>query len=268
MRRLLVISSYVARGTVGLQATVPALMRPDFDVMTLPTIVLSNHPGHAKCAGTEIAPETLAAMVEALDDNGWLASLDAFFTGYLPSAAHAEWARRTLERIKRLNRETLYVADPVIGDDPGGLYVSRDTAEAVRDLLLPLADVITPNRFELSWLSAQPVTDRASAITAGRQLRPRRVIATSIPEGPERLANLLIAAGQCAVEVVPLRSHAPHGTGDYFAGQLLAALLEGRSDEQALGSATSATARVLEASRDDERLNLSGIGPCQTKQVP
>ena len=90
MRRVLVMSSFVAHGTVGLQATLPAFAGPQFDVIAIPTIVLSNHPGHKACAGSAIPPSTLSDMADALDANGWLAGLDAIFTGYLPSADHVD----------------------------------------------------------------------------------------------------------------------------------------------------------------------------------
>ena len=195
MRRIIVISSYVARGAVGLQATLAALTRPDYEVMALPTVVLSNHPGHKLSAGMVVAPENLSAMTAALDGNGWLAGVDAVLTGYLPSADHVEWAAATVERIKTLNPVAIFVADPVLGDDPGGLYINRDAAEAVRKRLLRIADMATPNRFELAWLTSADVSDRETAIVASRALPVAIVAATSIPDGPELLANILVEAG-------------------------------------------------------------------------
>lgn len=253
-RRVLVISSYVASGTVGLQATLPALPGQDFEVIAIPTVVLSNHPGHKNCAGTAIAPQTLSEMTEALDGNGWLHGLDAIFTGYVPSADHVAWAARTVERVKTLNPSALYIADPVLGDDPGGLYISRAAAEAVRDGLLPLADLATPNRFELAWLTGMSVTDRASAIVATRSLNRPRLAATSIPDGPDRLANLLVTASGSEIAAVPRHDHAPHGTGDYFAGVILAEILRGASDREALNTATSQTATAIAASADGRHL--------------
>ena len=254
MRRVLVMSSFVAHGTVGLQATLPAFAGPQFDVIAIPTIVLSNHPGHKACAGSAVPPSTLSDMADALDANGWLAGLDAIITGYLPSADHVAAARRIVELVKVLHPAALYVADPVLGDDPGGLYVSRDTGDAVRETLLPLADIATPNRFELSWLAQLPVDDCATAITAARALNRTRLAATSIPAGAGLLANILVTASSSAKETVPLRPNAPHGTGDYFAGCLLAALLDGKTDAAALQDATLATSKVIAASDHSDRL--------------
>ncbi len=88
MGRVLAISSQVARGHVGLSAIVPALQALGHEVIALPTILLSNHPGHPRFAGERIAPDLLMRMLDALEFNRWLGEIDAVLTGYLPSAAH------------------------------------------------------------------------------------------------------------------------------------------------------------------------------------
>ncbi|MEQ1671035.1 MAG: pyridoxal kinase [Hyphomicrobium sp.] len=257
MRRIFVISSYVAQGTVGLQATLPALPNAMFDVVAVPTVVLSNHPGFKACAGTALEPHILSAMVDALEANGWLNGLDAIFTGYLPSADHVQWARRTVERVKALNGSALYIADPVLGDDPGGLYVSGETADAVRDRLIPLADLVTPNSFELSWLTGLAVTCPATAMTAARALKRPRIAATSIPSGAANLANILVTPSETWTDSVARLAHAPHGTGDYFAGLLTAGLLSGQTDQAALSHATQTTANIIAASQNHDHLRFT-----------
>lgn len=249
MRRVLVISSFVSKGSVGLQATQPAFATAGIEVVAIPTIVLSNHPGFKACAGAAIACETLHAILDALDTNGWLVSCDAIFTGYLPSAEHVRFARKAVERVKSANPAALFLADPVLGDDPSGLYVSADSAFAVRDSLLPLADITTPNRFELAWLSGREVTDRDRAIDAARVLGVPSVVATSVPEGSERLANILVTADETAIETVDRMPGIPHGTGDYFAGILLAQLLKGSSNAQSVAVAAQQTQRLALASQ-------------------
>lgn len=258
------LSSYVARGTVGLQATLPALPPGTFDVMALPAVVLSNHPGHKACSGTALSPETLSSMVDALAANGWLSGLDAIFTGYLPSAAHVTFARHTVQRLKAVNPALMYVADPVLGDDPGGLYIAAETAAAMRDQLLPLADLATPNRFELEWLTGLSVHDGASAVTAARHLALPKVAATSIPADPTSLANILVTRAGLSTETVARHAHAPHGTGDYFAGLVMAALLLGQSDDDALRTATIGVARAIAVSDSFDHLNFAGLTSTHT----
>lgn len=259
MRRVMLVSSYVAHGTVGLQATLPALSAVQFEVIAIPTVVLSNHPGFKACAGEAIGPEIIMAMIDALEVNGWLKRIDAVFSGYLPSAAHVEVMARVAERVKALNPAALYIVDPVLGDDPGGLYISRDTADAVRDQLLPLADLATPNRFELSWLTRHQVTDTSTAVAAAHVLKVPRLAATSIPAGADVLANILVTPERVLHKTVAREVHAPHGTGDYFAGLLTAALLLGENDEAALLTATEATARAIAGSAGQGHLNFLAV---------
>ncbi|MBR2535107.1 MAG: bifunctional hydroxymethylpyrimidine kinase/phosphomethylpyrimidine kinase [Hyphomicrobium sp.] len=259
MGRVLVISSFVAKGTVGLQAALPAFAAAGIETVALPTVLLSNHPGFAACAGTQIACETLDAMLDALDANGWLSSIDAIFTGYLPSADHVRFARGAVERVKAANAMVLYLADPVLGDDPEGLYVSHDAAIAVRDVLVPLAAITTPNRFELAWLSGRDVIDRTTAVSAARSLGVPHVAATSIPAGDEHLENVLVSGGEATVETVARRAAAPHGTGDYFAGALLAALLRGACYADAMAAASRLTDRLVAASQHRSDLEFAAV---------
>lgn len=258
MRRVLVISSYVAKGTVGLQATLPALTHAGCEPIALPTILLSNHPGHKACAGMAIAPQTLDAMIDALDDNGWLSDAAAVFTGYLPSIEHVAFARRTVTRVRSANEAAIYLADPVLGDDPSGLYIDREAAAAVRQSLLPLADVVTPNRFELAWLSDQPVTDRDTAVAAARTLGVPLTAATSVPGAPDTLSNVLIASDTVWMETVSRLADAPHGTGDFFAGTLLAQILSGATRPDALSKATHQTENLLRSSQGSSDLVFAG----------
>jgi pyridoxine kinase len=91
MGRYLVISSQVAHGHVGLSAIVPALQAMGHEVIALPTILLSNHPGHAKVAGFKVEPSVLGQMLDALEANGRLKRVDAVLTGYLPTVDHVRF---------------------------------------------------------------------------------------------------------------------------------------------------------------------------------
>lgn len=254
MRRVLAISSFVSKGSVGLQATVPALVQVDIEPIAVPTIVLSNHPGFKETAGTAIACDTLNAMLDAFDANGWLAAVDAIFTGYFPTAEHVHFARDAVQRVKSANPAALFLADPIIGDDPDGLYVGFETATAIRKILLPLADITTPNRFELAWLSGQNVVDRDSALAAARHLGVPLTAVTSVPEGTSQLANILVSDGVSFVETINRMPDAPHGTGDYFAGAFLAQILQGSDRANALSKATRMTERVVLASQGSSDL--------------
>lgn len=257
MARILALSSQVVRGHVGLSAAVPALQRLGHEVWPMPTVLLSNHPGHTRFAGAPVAPEQLSAMVEALEANGWLGDVDAVLTGYLPSAAHVDLAAALVERVRRLRHEALFVCDPVLGDDPKGLYIAREAAERLRDRLIGLADVTTPNRLELEFLTGRPVGGIDQAARALECLDCGGGIATSIPAGGGELANVLSLGPAFAVTRVPRRDKAPHGTGDLMAGLLTGYLLDRATAAQALALATAGVERVLAASEGGPDMQLT-----------
>jgi len=259
MARVLAISSQVVRGHVGNSAAGFALQRMGHEVWVMPTVVLSNHPGHPHAAGTRITPETLRDMLSALGRNGWLGELDAVMTGYLPTAEHVRFAAETVTQLRGRRPELVVLVDPVLGDDPGGLYVAASAADAVREHLIPLADITTPNRFELAFLAAAEVTDSASAGLAAARLGPPQVLATSIPAaGEESLCNLLWQRAGSATREVPRLAAVPHGTGDLLAALYLGHVLRGTQPAEAMWRSVAGVAVAIQASQEADELQLVG----------
>jgi len=257
MSTVLALSSQVARGHVGLSAVVPALQALGHEVIALPTVLLSNHPGHPHVAGRRIEPDDLERMLDALGAGGWLGEVDAVLSGYLPTRAHVGVAARLIERLRRHAPNLLYLCDPVLGDDPKGLYLDEAAAEAIRSALLPLADCITPNRFELAWLAGRPVADPDQAVAAARGLGRPAVLATSVPAGEERLANLHVTPSHVLTADVPRRVAAPHGTGDLMSGLVLGRMLDGQTQERQLSLAVAGVEAAIAASEGRDELALA-----------
>ncbi len=257
MAKVLSISSQVVYGHVGNSSAAFVLQRMGHDVLAVPTIILSNRPGYDAIAGERTDPGKLNAMLEAVLRNGWLSDVDAVLTGYVPTAAHAEFCRSWIARIKTLNPKALYLCDPIIGDEPAGIYVAEAAASAVRDQLVPLADIVTPNAFELGWLSDRAIPDAASAVSAALVLGRPAVVATSAPAGTAgMIANILVARGEAASTASPRRAVQAHGTGDFFAAILLAHKLKGYTASAALRAATAAIDLVLDRSEGRSELAL------------
>lgn len=267
MARILAISSQVARGHVGLSVVVPALQALGHEVIALPTIVLSNHPGYPQTAGQTIDPVRLRDMLDAVAANGWLQGIDGVLTGYLPSAAHVRFAADAVTTVRTCGRKPqadgrhpLYLCDPVIGDHPKGLYIDPAAADAVREMLLPVADLTTPNHFELGWLAGARAGDGASPQDLLRALGHPFIVATSMPDvEPSRIRNILCRGTAMAATSIGVRPQTPHGTGDLFAAVLLAVLVEGGAPDAALSKATVAVDRVLAASTDCDMLQISAL---------
>ncbi len=256
MARVLALSSQVARGHVGLSAIVPALQRLGHEAWAVPTVVLSNHVGHPHVGGTRIEPDTMLRLVDALDQNGWLAEIDAIITGYLPSPEHVKIAAGLIKRIKSARSRALYLCDPVLGDNPKGLYIDQDAAIAISDELIELADIVTPNLFELGWLSGAVTQTMPELVAAARKLGNRSVVVTSAAARGGALANILIAPAGSAICEVAERSDVPHGTGDLFAALLLGHLLNGENEPVALGRAAAGVERAIMASVGRDELAL------------
>ena len=253
-RSVLLISSHVVRPEVGLPVAAFALARLGISPWSLPSVVLSNHKAHRTVAGQDMSGDDMLDLFEALQSQGWVGRFDAVATGYLPDPEQVEAAERIVAAIKGARADAIYCCDPVLGDDPDGLYVREDTAAAIRDRLLPAADLTTPNRFELAWLSGYPVSDLASAISAARALPCARVLATSVPGNEDRLQNLVTDAGKVWRSEVRQRSHAPKGTGDLFTALMLGGLLLSDSAVRALALATAGVEAALGLAREDDAL--------------
>jgi len=223
MAHVVAVSSWVAHGHVGLSAATPVLQALGHSVTQLPTVQLSNHPGWPHVAGRTVDVGALRDMADAMARNGWLDRVDAVLTGYLPSAAHVDFAAGLIERLRAASPAPRVIVDPVLGDAPKGLYIAEEAARATRDRLLPLADVLTPNAFELAWLAARPVETLEAAREAAEVLRTRapraRILVTSPPIGGSQTGILADAPEGTALhrtELIAGGTTVPHGVGDAF----------------------------------------------------
>jgi pyridoxine kinase len=239
--RVLAISSQVAFGPVGNSASVPALNAAGIEVIALPTIMLSNQPALGTPSGLRVPAETLGAMLDKLEALGALENLSAILTGYFADAEQVITVAKIIARLK----PALYLCDPVIGDDPKGLYVPEAVAQAIRDHLVPLATIITPNRFEREWLMTK------KGITAHI---PER-ITTSLPQGAT-LVTELVAAGQTYRHATLRQKQVPHGTGDLFSGLYLAARVQGQMPQAAFEDAMMRLEKVIDLSIGKPGLDL------------
>jgi pyridoxine kinase len=259
MARILAISSHVAHGNVGLAATVPALQWLGHEVWALPTVLLASRPGLGRFVRHELPAPSLQAMLLALEADGSWATLDAVFTGYFSSSAPVAIVADAIGRIRHANPKSVVLVDPILGD-AGRLYVPGETAAAIRDRLLPLADIATPNLFELQWLSGGATAAGIEDVAGlARALGPPRVVVTSAVEAKGEIATLLVEGASQVERRLALRKSIPNGAGDLLAGLLLGYLLNGQTADAALQSSLAALDRVLAASSGRDVLQLSAL---------
>ena len=242
---VLTISSHVVRGSVGNRGLVFALETLGFPVWSLPTVILPWHPGHS--VATRIVPvaEQFADMANDLASAPWIGEVGAILTGYIGDVSQIEPIARLIEAVKDKNPGTLYLCDPVMGDGES-LYVPEAVAEGIRDRLIPLADVATPNVFELGWLSGAGISEINATVEAAQTLGPARVLVTSAPAMMKGSTGTMLVEGDQALmaehRVIP---NPPNGLGDLLGATFLARLIEGNSGERALRLATGAVFEIL-----------------------
>ena len=243
---VIVISSHVARGSVGNRAAVFALEAFAYPVWAVPTLLLPWHPGHG--AATRIVPEQnqFEDFLSDISKAPWISEVKAILTGYMANPDQVVSAARMIRRIKSGSPDTLYVCDPVIGD-VGGLYVSELTADAIRHHLLPLCDIATPNRYELAWLLETPTSgDALVAVTQARALGPETVLVTSVSNGdPSFTGNLLVNGQKAWTAFHEAVGNPPNGPGDLTAATFLAHFLDGVAPDVNLALTTASVLEIL-----------------------
>jgi pyridoxine kinase len=250
MPTVLSVQSWVACGNVGNTAALFPLQRLGCETWSLNTVAFSNHTGYEKWRGDTVPASEIATLFEGIAELGVLSRCDAVLSGYLGEAETGPVLLDIVARIKKANPRALFCCDPVMGDVGLGYYVRAGIPEFFRDRALALADVITPNRFELEWLSGRQVITLANArdaVVALRQLGPRIVLATSLATAADYVAA--VAAGPdgiWAVETPRLPIEAT-GCGDAVAALFLGWLLKGKSVPDALAATIAAIYGVIEA---------------------
>lgn len=242
---VLVITSQVVRGGIGGRAAVFALERLGHPVWFLPTILLPWHPGHGVASRLVTEEGAFEQLVEDLINVPWLPEIGAILTGYLGSASQGPIIAALIEAVRQANPDVIHLCDPVIGDgsaEKGSLYVPEEIAEAIRDHFVVGADVLTPNAFELAWLTGRSTDSEAACVAAARSLPVAQVLVTSAPALMRNsMATMLVTATRAIVAEHRALPSVPHGTGDLLAALALSAQLKGKSGEQLLQQATIGT---------------------------
>jgi pyridoxine kinase len=250
---VLSIQSEVVYGHVGNGAARFALQRLGFEVLALPTVLLSNHPGHGGMTGETIPAQKLKALLSGLAARGVFKNTIAILSGYLGEAAQAAVVAEAVQMVRRENPAAMYLCDPVFGDDDGA-YAKPGVAEAMARDVLPLADIVTPNRFELVSLTARQIADPASAVAAAKVLGRPETVVTSVPMEGSTIGAIAVRGQSAWRAGGPKLDNVPNGTGDLFSALYLGWRLKGAAPDRALGNATAAV-HTLAADASANRRN-------------
>ena len=250
MPTVLSVQSWVACGNVGNTAALFPLQRLGCETWSLNTVAFSNHTGYGKWRGTTVPAGEIATLFEGIAELGILPRCDAVLSGYLGAVEAGPVLLEIVGRVREANPRALFACDPVMGDVGAGWYVRAGVPEFYRDRAIAVADIVTPNRFELEWLTGRPVTTVAEASTAAARLReqgPGIVLVTSLDLTADFVAAVAAGPdGAWAVETPRLPIEAT-GCGDAVAALFLAWLLKGKPPPEALATTIAAIFGVIEA---------------------
>jgi len=259
---ILSIQSSVAYGHVGNSAATFPLMRSGVEVLPVLTVHFSNHTGYGQWRGPLLAAEDVAEVIRGIDERGVLPRVDAVLSGYQGAEAVGAVVLEAVELVKQRNPHAVYCCDPVMGDVGRGFFVRPGIPEFMRDEVVPRAQIVTPNHFELDFLTGRETRSLDAVIEAAHVLRdagPETVLVTSVITHStlDDSLTMLAITGEGVWQVTtPRLDRTFTGSGDVTAAMFLAHLLRTGSAAQALGLTADVVYSVLKLTADSGLLEL------------
>jgi pyridoxine kinase len=244
--KVLLIHSQVSQGFVGSNTTVLVMQLAGVEIITVPTVLYSNHLGHAVYGGGIIPDHLFADVLQGIHEFGGLEEVDFVLTGFFGTQMQIEVSAAFIRYLKASYPHITYLCDPVMGDIGKGQYVQEDIPAAIREELVPLADILTPNLFEAQLLlnvESATLTELQAAAKDHLALDRQSLVITGISGGEELFGNYYVNGDRpIFTKIVDLH---PPGTGELFAAHFLLSLLEKRSVEFGITLAAELVYRVM-----------------------
>ena len=262
---VLSIQSAVAYGHVGNSAAVFPLQRMGVEVIPVYTVNFSNHTGYGSWRGPLIDPADVAEVITGVEERGAFAEVDLVLSGYQGSEGIGDVIIDAVARVKAANPDAVYACDPVMGNARSGCFVAPAIPTLLRDRVVPVADIITPNQFELGFLTGTEPGDLASTLESAdraRDLGPRTVLVTSVerPDRPEGTLEMLAVTDDGAWIVqtpqIPMKAN---GSGDVTAALFSAQFAATGDAATTLARTVSSVFDLLQATHDSGRRELALI---------
>ena len=248
---ILSIQSHVAFGHVGNAAATFPLQRLGVEVWPIHTVQFSNHTGYGSWKGRVFDAGMIREVMAGIEARGVLGECNGVLSGYMGAADIGAAILDAVSTVKRANPAARYCCDPVIGDVGRGIFVREGIPEFMREKAVPAADIVTPNQFELDYLSRRESgTLRAArdAVKAVHDLGPRAILVTSLhtDETPADSIDML-ASDQtgCFLVRTPKLPLTINGAGDAVAALFFAHYLRDGKLAEALSRAASSIFGVL-----------------------
>lgn len=260
--KILSIQSAVAYGHVGNSAAVFPLQRIGVEVLPVYTVNFSNHTGYGAWRGPMIAPDDVREVITGIEERGVFGQIDAILSGYQGGEGIGDVIIDAVARVKSANPSAVYACDPVMGNAKSGCFVAPAIPVLLRERVVPVADIITPNQFELGFLTdTEPDTLEATlaSVDLAHAMGPRTVLVTSVerPDREEGTIEMLAADEQGAWLVqtphLPMKAN---GSGDVTAALFTAHYVETGSAKIALERTASSVYDLLKATLESGEREL------------
>jgi pyridoxine kinase len=249
--KILSIQSAVAYGHVGNSAAVFPLQRMRVEVLPVNTVNFSNHTGYGKWRGPMISPADVAEVIAGIEDRGAFPQIDAVLSGYQGGEGIGDVIIDAVSRVKAANPNAIYACDPVMGNAKSGCFVAPAIPRLLRERVVPVADVITPNQFELGFLTdTSPDTIESTLASAdlARAMGPSTVLVTSV-ERPDRedgtIEMMVVTDDGAWIVQTPMLPMKANGSGDVTAALFTAHLLNSGDPADALARTVSSVFDLL-----------------------
>jgi pyridoxine kinase len=249
----LILSSHVAASRVGGGVSERVLNAAKIDTMLVPTVLYGRHPGWGPPGGGPVEQDMFEQVLSGIADQGLLDITDIVLTGYFADVGQVfdtaavidvvRKGRRVNKGVKAWSPRAMIIVDPVMGDAPGGLYVPAAIAAGIKDQLIPRADLITPNAFELGHITGRQLTDLASMVRAARSLDCPALVSSLPRQG--QIGVMYVDPEEAWIVTHDRVPKAPKGTGDVLTAAFVAAISRGEEPKAALEFAVSVTVAVV-----------------------
>ncbi|MGM1016359.1 MAG: pyridoxal kinase PdxY [Actinomycetota bacterium] len=254
--KILSIQSAVAYGHVGNSAAVFPLQRIGVEVLPVYTVTFSNHTGYGAWRGPLIDPDDVREVITGIEERGVFGEIDAVLSGYQGGEGIGDVIIDAVARVKAANPRAVYACDPVMGNAKSGCFVAPAIPELLRERVVPAADIITPNQFELGYLTrTEPTTldSTLESVDLARAMGPRTVLVTSVerPDREDGTIEMLAVDDEGAwIVQTPFLPMKANGSGDVTAALFTAHYVETGSAEIALTRTASSVFDLLKNTLD------------------
>src|SRR5699024_396489 len=218
--------------------------------------------GYGAWRGPLMDPAQVADIVTGIGERGGFGQIDAVLSGYQGGEGIGATILEAVAKVKEAHPEAIYACDPVMGSEATGCFVHESIPVLLREQVAPRADLITPNQFELGYLTGtepHSLEETLASVDRAREIGPSTILVTSVlrPDRPEGTIEMLACHEDEAWIVrtphLPLKAN---GSGDVTAALFTSHWVRTRSLPESLGRNVSSVFDLLQTTLDSGEREL------------